>query len=176
MKDLKFSGGVLTNSIVFRVDSISGSSNITVLESYGLNDRSKLPIDLEVEKNLVNSFKKLSYTMNDFKAFALAQGLDFVVSETNGTKEVQIGVSLIISTPVAGSSSNVTTPTFSGTGTPGGAVIVVVDSTTLNAVVGTNGTWSVVSTALSVGAKNAAATLSKGGVSLTKNVAFTITV
>lgn len=175
MKDITFSGGSLDNSVTFRVDSISGHGNLTVMETYGLDDREQGNMDVQAEISLASSFLKLPGTLDAFKAFALANNLDLQVAETNGNMPYQLNVNLAVTAPAPGSSSNDTTPTFTGTGTPGASISILCNNVTSTTTVASNGTWSVTSAALSLGARSAAVTLTKGAASKVVTVAFTIT-
>lgn len=178
MKDIKFSGGALSSGVTFRVDSISGQGNLTIMETYGLQDRQIDPnADSDpIEVALINEFSKLPGTFNDFTAFAAANGLDMVILETNGNNPIQAAVSLVITAPTAGSSTADTTPTFTGTGTPGAAVALTLASVVTSGTVGSNGAWSLTPVAAVAAASyTASVALSLGGVSVTKTRAFIIT-
>lgn len=174
MKDLKFTGIGLDNEVVFRVDSISGQGNMTVMETYGLDDRKPATVDKVKEKALLSTFKKLNYTLNDFKQFAVTNSLSLVISETDGSGVTQLAVDLVVAAPVAASTTADTTPTFSGTATPGAAISILIASTTVTATASAAGTWTVDFSVLTSGAKSALVTATKGGVSKAVTRAFTI--
>ena len=69
----------------FRVDSISSSNtgNITVLETYSLDDRDSAALDADT-KGLAENFKKLAHTFESFITFAEDNGLSLVAADTNG--------------------------------------------------------------------------------------------
>jgi hypothetical protein len=174
MKDIKFSGGALTSGVTFRVDSISGHGNLTVMETYGLNDRKPQVIDTEAEKGLLGHFAKLPGTFDAFIKFAKDNGLELTISETNGNKPVSALVNLAVIAPVAASTTADTTPTFSGTATPGAAIAITIGATTVNTTATAAGTWTVDFSVLTSGAKSASVVASKDGKSATVVVAFTI--
>lgn len=176
MKDLKFTGGALTSPAIFRVDSISGHGNVTVLEIYGLNDRQPQVIDTQIERDLISRFKKIKYTIDEFIAFAASKNLVLQISNSDGTdSKLLSGIALVVTTPVAASSSADTTPTFSGTGTVGAAISIVIDNLTFTTVVSSVGTWTKDATVLATGAKSAVITATKDGLSISVTRAFTIT-
>jgi hypothetical protein len=147
---------------------------MTVMETYGLNDRQPQVIDTPVEAALLSSFKKLPGTWDAFKKFAIDNGLDVTISETNGDKAKAGVVSLVVTAPVAGSTTADTTPTFSGTGTPGANVAITIAGTTVNTTVGPDRAWSVDFSTLASGAKSAVVVLSKDNVTATVTRNFTI--
>jgi len=168
MKDLTFSGGALTTPVTFRVDSISGGGNMSVLETYGLDDRRVQTIDTQAEVALLTNFKKINYSYQDFVAHAVTNNLTLIQADSNGENEVQLGCSLTVIAPAQDLETADTTPAFSGTGTPGGLVTVTIGGDDVTATVAAAGTWSVNwSPALAVALYTATVTLTKGGVSAT---------
>ncbi len=163
MKDIKFTGGALTSQVVFRVDSINGT-NLTVMETYGLNDRQQAVIDTELERSLIKAFPKIPSTLGILEQFAVDNGLDLVISDTNAENEVQLKTTLSVAAPVQSSSTADTTPTFSGKGTPGGVVSITIASTTVTTTVDPSGNWTVDFSVLTSGAKSALVSLVKSGV------------
>jgi len=175
MKDLRFTGGALTNPVIYRVDSISGNGNVTVLEIYGLDDRRPQPIDTQVERDLVSTFKKVKYTIEDFKAFAIAKGLTLEIMNSDGSlRKYLSGIVLVVTTPTAGQTGVSATPTFSGTASPTTAISIVVGGLTQTTTTTVTGTWSLVSASLgAAGAKSAVITASKDGISTAVTRNFT---
>jgi hypothetical protein len=157
------------------VDSINGS-NLTVLETYGLNDRQAATIDTELERDLIKSFPKIPSNIIALTAFAEANDLDLEISETNGSGSAQLATTLTVAAPVENSTTADTTPEFSGTGTPGGLVTITIDTDEVEATVDASGDWSVNwSPALASAEHIATVSLVKGGISATSVVrTFTV--
>lgn len=172
MKDLKFSGTGLDVPVTFRVDNISGQGNVVVLETYGLDDRKPSTVDKQLEVGLLN-FKKIDYTLQDFIDYANTNGLTLEVTETNGENAKALSVTLTVAAP-AQSATTGTTPAFSGTGTPGGAIAITIASTTVNTTVNASGAWSVTFSTLTTGAKSATVVLTKDGKSKSVTRNFTV--
>lgn len=71
-----------------RVDSISGDSNLTVMETYGLDDRSPdIPLDdpdFADKVSLAEEFKKVETSFNSVQEFVVDNLLAFKVEESDG--------------------------------------------------------------------------------------------
>ena len=175
MKDLKFTGTGLDNEVVFRVDSISGEGNMTVMETYGLNDRKPQDTDKVKEKALLSRFQKLNYTLEDFKKFATDNTLTLQISETdNSNSKLLVGMKLVVTAPAQGSSSADTTPTYTGTAIADSDIKVVIDSLTFTTKANSVGVWTLTTSVLATGSKTSVVTATKDGVSATVNRNFTI--
>jgi len=82
-KDLTFVGPDDLR-VVFRIDSLNPTGNVTVMETYGLDDRSPATLDSQVKVDLVSAFKKIPHTMQDFIDFANDNQLELAIADTNG--------------------------------------------------------------------------------------------
>lgn len=92
MKDLRFySDG--TEIGRHRVDSISGVGNLTVMETYGLDDRSpdmgsEEDEDYQKKVGLATEFKKIPHTFSDFIDFASDNDLMLTSEDSNGSNKI----------------------------------------------------------------------------------------
>ncbi len=85
-----------------RVDSISGSGNLSVMESYGLDDREPFAsddADLAIKVKTALAFKKIPSTMEAIEAFATDNSLIMKISDSNGAgASFPVGGSIEITT------------------------------------------------------------------------------
>lgn len=87
MKDLRFTGGVAINATI-RIDAINieNGSQVTVLETYGLNDRRPEQVD-EVAEQALSNFLKVNHTLQEFIDVAEEYNLELVISNSDGSDE-----------------------------------------------------------------------------------------
>lgn len=92
MKDLKFfkSGALIAT---LRVDSISGDGNLTVMETYGLDDRQADESLSADQLALIANFKKLPFDLTTLTAFATDNSMLMVMADSD-TKERLVGTAL----------------------------------------------------------------------------------
>jgi len=99
MKDLLFYKDA-TLIARLRVDSIPTSTdgNLTVVESYLLDDRSPSALNTLEKVKLATEFKKLPNTWGVLKAFAVDNDLTLEFTESNGDNKVYLNGSIEITT------------------------------------------------------------------------------
>lgn len=167
MKSLIFTNADSSVKVEYVVDLINPSANnFSVLAIKDLSD-SEVTLGLQ--------FKHIDYDKQTFIAKAKELGLSLLMTDTNVSSPVQLASALTVIAPAAASTTADTTPTFSGTGTPGGLVSIKIAATTVTTTVNAAGAWTVDFSILSSGAESALVTLTKGGVAATPVTrAFTI--
>lgn len=89
MRDLTFISESGAVNVKYRTDLIgSESKNFTVFQIFGLEDPTLDNPEYDRINKLSVEFKRLSYNLFAFKAFADLQGLRLVSSETDGSDPV----------------------------------------------------------------------------------------
>lgn len=113
MKDLRLFSGA-TEIGWLRVDSISGEGNLTVMETYKLNDRLR---DMDPEDDnyqlkveLATNFMKIPHTFGDIIEFATENDLTLIMEDGAGkapTESLVGGVTITTASPLTGGTEDV---------------------------------------------------------------------
>jgi hypothetical protein len=130
MKDLRlFTSGTEIGSL--RVDSISGEGNLTVMETYKLNDRLESfdPEDgnFQLKVVLAQNFQKLPKTFTDIIEFATSNSLTLLKQDQDSSEILVGGISITSTSPLtAGTNGQAYSVTLTKSGDSGNVSFSVV--------------------------------------------------
>lgn len=86
MKDLKFTNQAGTINVTYRTDLIDSlANNFTVHQITGIDPQDAISTLNARERVMIGSFKKISYNLFQFIAFAEEWGLTLTASNTDGS-------------------------------------------------------------------------------------------